>query len=98
MPTINAKCQICGNGYHRCAKCKDIPHYKNVVDAPECFGIYCILHEYRENVINGTEATERFERLDIQYDKLIPAVARDIKEIVTNSKKKTPKKLTKEKE
>mgnify|MGYP007069903972 CR=1 FL=1 len=74
MPTINAKCQICGNGYHRCAKCKDIPHYKNVVDTPECFGIYCILHEYRENVINGTEATERFERLDIKYDKLIPAI------------------------
>jgi hypothetical protein len=84
MSYINAKCQICGKGYHRCSKCKDIPHYKNVADTPECFSIYIVLREYREGIASKKEAAERLKNLDVDFSELIPPVARDIQNLLAD--------------
>lgn len=91
MNNNNAVCGICGRGYHRCAKCNTLPHYKNVTDTPECFKVYTVLREYRNGIISETEAIEMYERIGYDEKNLLPSVAKLIGEITEKANKQKAK-------
>lgn len=80
-------CQICGNEYNYCFKCKKLDSWRAVADVPDCYSIYVILRDYREGVLTIKEATNKFAKIGItinsDFSKFLPAITRDIKTIIS---------------
>lgn len=89
----NHTCQICGKGYYACDKCEKLNSYKIVVDTPACYGVYLVLTELRQGVIDQTEAQKKLKEQGLTLTVLkqskteyIPDVFNKLAEILRGKK------------
>ena len=64
----NAKCTVCGKGYHKCLSCADkmaATPWKRYTDTSEHYKIYQILNGYFSDVFTKEEAKSRLENVDL---------------------------------
>lgn len=84
------ECWICGKKFSYCPNCKRKETWKKETCTTEHYQINLILDELREGVITKSEAKKRFENVGVNdnydFSKLLPAVARDIKEILNTKR------------
>lgn len=92
---LNATCPICGKKYHRCGQCSSFKAWKAIADEYEHYQIAMILTQYREGISNAEESTEQFDKIGItgnsDFSIYLPAVARDIKKIISEGNGYKPK-------
>lgn len=88
---FNAVCPICGEKYYKCGQCANFKAWKAIADKYEHYQIAMILTEYREGIANAEEATKQFDNIGItlenNFSEYLPAVARDIKKIISDGNK-----------
>ena len=79
-------CWICGKEYEYCPHCRRYQTWKKHSCCPSHYQIEMIMNEFREGVTTKEEATIEFSNIgiteDYDFSNLLPAVARDIKEII----------------
>ena len=65
---INAKCAICGKGYHKCLSCahevKSAP-WKIHTDTSEHYKIFQVISGYSAKMYTKEEAKERLQNIDL---------------------------------
>lgn len=93
------ECWICGKKYHYCPHCNRYEKWMETACCSEHYEINLILDEYRNGIVNKSQATEMFKNIGIDdnydFSKILSAVARDIRLIISNpisaKEKKTKK-------
>lgn len=61
MGEINAKCSICGKGYHVCNTCSNtisFTPWRKITDTTNCYKIFLILRDYTNGYLDK-EATKK---------------------------------------
>ena len=95
---MKRSCWICGKDYDYCPHCKRAETWKSTTCSTEHYQIHLILQELREGVLTKIEAKQRLKNIGIDnnynFDKMIPAVARDVKEIIKTKEKTGNHKIT----
>lgn len=85
-------CWICDKEYNYCPYCKRYETWKSKTCSSEHYQIHIILQEFREGVLTKAQAKKKFNNIgidnDYNFSKLIPAVARDIKQILNTKQTK----------
>lgn len=82
----NAKCVICGKGYHLCMSCKEklaIAPYKTLTDTAEHYKVHQVLNGYRCGVYTKEEANKALSNVDLSdRETYIEAVKKLLDEIM----------------
>lgn len=68
MADINAKCSICGKGYHLCLSCsntKTFAPWRTITDTIECYKIFLIIRDYSNKYITKAEAKLQLDNYDL---------------------------------
>ena len=61
---LNATCSICGKRYFVCSTCrsvKTVKPWRTITDTIECYKIYMIVHNYKNNAISKEEARKQLK-------------------------------------
>lgn len=99
---INAYCDICGKGYHVCKSCEETRSFmpwRNVVDTIDHFKIFLVISDYTNRRITKEEAKKQLEKCNLtEYKNFLPNIVKAIEAIQKESKVKTKRKTTDEKE
>lgn len=93
---MNARCSICGKGYHVCSTCKStktLTPWKTIADTVDCYKIFITTKQYVDKVITKEKAKEILESI-IMPKELLPHIKVVVDEIMSN---KTIEKTTKTK-
>lgn len=64
----NAKCVICGKGYHLCMSCKDkmkAEPWRTHTDTPEHFKIFAVINGYNSKIYTKDEARTKLANVDL---------------------------------
>ena len=80
------ECWICGKEYNYCPHCRRYQTWMKHSCSPKHYQIELLLEEYREGIVNKTEAAQCFCNIGIDenydFSEFLPEVARDIKDII----------------
>lgn len=93
---MNARCSICGKGYHVCSTCKStktLTPWKTIADTVDCYKIFTVVKQYTDKLITKDKAKEILEQVNIPKD-LLPHIKIVVDEIMLS---KTIEKATKTK-
>ena len=94
----NAKCVICGKGYHLCMSCKEklaIAPYKTLTDTAEHYKVHQVLNGYRCGVYTKEEANKALSNVDLSdRETYIEAVKKLLDEIMSVEVKAEEKVVT----
>ena len=96
---LNKRCQICGDMYNHCVKCKELAGWRAIADTHEHYQVATVIREHREGIIDSIEAKKMFENIGItlksDFSAYLPEVARDIKKLILDGREtKTATKTT----
>lgn len=61
---LNASCAICKKKYHVCSTCKstkNLKPWRTITDTIDCYKIYMIVHNYKNNAISKEEARKQLK-------------------------------------
>ena len=90
MSAKTVSCWICGKEYEYCPHCRRHQTWMQHSCCSTHYQIEMILQGYREGILDEERATWQLSNIGIteEYDfsQLLPAVARDIKEIIAKEK------------
>ena len=67
---LNATCSICGKRYFVCSTCrsvKTVKPWRTITDTIECYKIYMIVHNYKNNAISKEESRKQLKECTFQY-------------------------------
>lgn len=85
---INARCKICGKGYHICNSCRKSQRtnpWQTVTDSMEHYKIYLAVHHYTVSGDKTTAAAE-LQNCDLSgQESFLPEIQSAIKEILAGS-------------
>ena len=81
---INAKCAICGKGYHKCLSCahevKSAP-WKIHTDTAEHYKVYQVIRGYSTGVYNKDEFKDKLKNINLEdVDSFRPHIKQIIKD------------------
>lgn len=80
---LNAKCIICGKGYHLCIACErknaNWKPWKVIADTENCYNIYNVVNDYNFDKISKEEACKLLKDLDLTE---MPSFKANVKAII----------------
>lgn len=89
---INARCSICGEGYHLCKSCADVKSFlpwRTVTDTVGHYLIYTAIHGYTISK-DKVKARSELEKCDLsELKKFNPEIQMVINEIIKSDNKDT---------
>lgn len=95
---INARCSICGEGYHLCKSCSDIKSFlpwRTVTDTVGHYLIYTAIHGYTISK-DKVKARDELKKCDLsELSKFAPEIQKVISEIMELDRSNAEDKISK---